>query len=423
MVGTVGPGADRRWSNPTAQAIWCTVSAFGTYACMYGFRKPFTAGVYVDDPFSPGFKASLIGAQVLGYTLSKLIGIRVIAEMPPRRRIATLLGLIAVAQAAWVLFGALPPSFAGVCLFLNGLSLGMVFGLVLGFLEGRRLSEAFITGLCCSFILADGISKSVGLRLLEAGVPERWMPAAAGAVFALPLWGFASMLGRVPPPAESDVTARSERLPMDRKDRWGFLRRHGGVVVPIIAAYTLVTLLRSVRADFSRELWQALGAPGAASVFTRSEAWVTLAMILPLGLIVRLADHRRAFYGGLGISCLGLAVVVASSLAWQWHRIGAFGFMVAIGIGLYLPYIAVHATVFERLIALSRERANLGFLMYLADTAGYVGVCAVMAMKGRSLGTTDILPLFLNGAILAATLGIGCLVTAAWALRRSMGAR
>lgn len=84
MVGTVGPGADRRWSNPTAQAIWCTVSAFGTYACMYGFRKPFTAGVYVDDPFSPGFKASLIGAQVLGYTLSKLIGIRVIAEMPPR---------------------------------------------------------------------------------------------------------------------------------------------------------------------------------------------------------------------------------------------------------------------------------------------------------------------------------------------------
>jgi hypothetical protein len=210
---------------------------------------------------------------------------------------------------------------------------------------------------------------------------------------------------------------------MDRKDRWGFLRRHGGVVVPIIAAYTLVTLLRSVRADFSRELWQALGAPGAASVFTRSEAWVTLAMILPLGLIVRIADHRKAFYGGLGISCLGLAVVIASSLAWQWHRIDAFGFMVAVGIGLYLPYIAVHATVFERLIALSRERANLGFLMYLADTAGYVGVCAVMAMKGRNMGTTDILPLFLNGAILIAILGIGCLVAAAWALRRSMDAR
>ena len=102
-------------------AVWCTVSAFGTYACMYGFRKPFTAGVYVDDPFSPGFKATLVGSQVLGYTVSKLIGIRVIAEMTPQRRIATLLGLIAVAEAAWVLFGGLPPSFAAVCLFLNGL--------------------------------------------------------------------------------------------------------------------------------------------------------------------------------------------------------------------------------------------------------------------------------------------------------------
>jgi len=47
----------------------------------------------------------------------------------------------------------------------------------------------------------------------------------------------------------------------------------------------------------------------------------------------------------------------------------------------------------------------------------------VMAMKGRNMGTTDILPLFLNGAILIAILGIGCLVAAAWALRRSMDAR
>ena len=101
------------------QGFQCSVAAFGTYACMYGFRKPFAAGLYVEDPFSPGMKASLVGAQVLGYTLSKMIGIRVIAEMPAKRRIATLLALVAVAESAWILFGALPPRFGVVCLFLN----------------------------------------------------------------------------------------------------------------------------------------------------------------------------------------------------------------------------------------------------------------------------------------------------------------
>jgi hypothetical protein len=403
----------QRWQkDPITLAVWCTVSAFGTYACMYGFRKPFTAGVYVSDPFGPGFKALLVSAQVLGYTASKAMGIRVIAEMAPRRRIATLFGLIAVAEAAWILLGLLPPSFGPICLFLNGLPLGMVFGLVLGFLEGRRLSEAFITGLCCSFILADGLAKTVGLRLLEAGVPERWMPAAAGAVFALPLWGFASMLGQIPAPTDSDVVARTERQPLNQSERWAFLKRHGIPVLLIITAYTLVTLLRTVRADFSRELWQALGSSGAAMVFTRSEVWVTLAVIIPMGLMARIRDNRRAFYAGLAVSCLGLAMVAIACWVWRQGGVDAFGFMVAMGIGLYLPYIAVHATLFERFIALTRDRANLGFLMYLADTAGYLAVCVVMLIRGRLMTADGVLPLFLDAGLTIAVLGIGALVLA-----------
>lgn len=251
-----------------------------------------------------------------------------------------------------------------------------------GFLKADVFPEAFITGLCCSFILADGLAKTVGLRLLEAGVPERWMPAAAGAVFALPLWGFASMLGQIPAPTDSDVVARTERQPLNQSERWAFLKRHGIPVLLIITAYTLVTLLRTVRADFSRELWQALGSPGAAMVFTRSEVWVTLAVIIPMGLMARIRDNRRAFYAGLAVSCLGLAMVAIACWVWRQGGIDAFGFMVAMGIGLYLPYIAVHATLFERFIALTRDRANLGFLMYLADTAGYLAVCVVMLTRG-----------------------------------------
>lgn len=388
------------------QGFQCAVAAFGTYACMYGFRKPFAAGLYVEDPFSPGMKASLVGAQVLGYTLSKMIGIRVIAEMPAKRRIATLLALVAVAESAWILFGALPPRFGVVCLFLNGLPLGMVFGLVLGFLEGRRLSEVFIAALCCSFILADGLAKSVGLELLQAGTPERWMPAVAGAVFALPLVLFAAMLSRVAPPSDADVTARAARVPLDKSNRFAFLRKHIAIVGLICLAYLLITVLRSIRADFAREIWKALGATGDAAIFTRSESWVAIAVLVPMAFLARIRDNRRAFDSGLTLSCLGLTTVALSCWAWKWGVLSPFPFMVLIGAGLYLPYVAVHATIFERWIALTRDRANLGYLMYLADSAGYLGVCGVMLTRGGAFTEQSVLDLFLDAGLGISIIGI-----------------
>src|SRR5262249_52798713 len=160
-------------------------------------------------------KSVLVVAQVLGYMLAKCIGIRVIAEMPPPRRAVGIVVLVAGAEAALVLFGAAPSPLHVAGLFLNGLALGMVFGLVLGFLEGRRQPEALSAGLCASFILADGVCKSAGAWLLARGVTERWMPATAGLVFVAPLLVFVWMLTRIPPPDHDDRAQRSERLPMD----------------------------------------------------------------------------------------------------------------------------------------------------------------------------------------------------------------
>lgn len=61
--------------------------------------------------------------------------------------------------------------------------------------------------------------------------------------------------------------------------------------------------------------------------------------------------------------------------------------MVLIGLGLYLPYVAVHTTVFERLLALTGDKGNIGFLMYLADSFGYLGYVAVML--GRNVVPTN----------------------------------
>lgn len=203
----------RLMTRPLVLTIWCVIASFGTYACMCGFRKPFTAASFDSASFPDGIKATYVSAQVLGYMLSKFIGIKVISEMEPHRRAVVLLGLISVAELALLLFAVVPPSWGAVFLFLNGLPLGMVFGLVLGFLEGRRLTEAFVAGLCASFILADGVVKSVGAWLLEAGVTDAWMPCIAGLIFLLPLIGFVWMLSRIPQPDAEDITARAPAHP------------------------------------------------------------------------------------------------------------------------------------------------------------------------------------------------------------------
>ncbi|MCC6233389.1 MAG: hypothetical protein IT580_12140 [Verrucomicrobiales bacterium] len=409
---------DSSWlRHPIVLTAWCMVAAFGTYACMYGFRKPFTAAPFATEPFGDGFKTLLVTSQVLGYTVSKFLGIRIIAAMPAARRVVTLLGLIGGAQLALVLFAILPRPLNIACLFLNGLPLGMVFGLVLGFLEGRRMTEAFVAGLCTSFILADGFAKSVGAWLLASGIPERWMPATAGMLFLAPLLAFVFMLQHIPPPTRADISARSERLPMSREDRLRWIRRHGLGLLFIATAYLLLTVIRSLRADFAPEIWAAFGTQGQPGIFTRSELWVAAGVMLANGSLVCVQDNRKAFFLSLAISITGLLLALVAVLLLRRAFISPFGFMVLLGLGLYLPYVAVHTTVFERLIALTRDRGNIGYLMYLADSAGYLGYAAVMLGRDWIRPSGGFLDFFLQATNLGATLAMAAFAAAAWQFR------
>lgn len=374
--------------HPSWLSLWALVAAFGTYFCMYGFRKPFTAATYEEVTlWGFGYKAVLVTAQVLGYTLSKFIGIRIIAEMRPEQRVRTLWLFIGSAQIALLLFALVPAPWNFFCLFFNGLPLGMVFGLVLGWLEGRRVTEVLTAGLCASFILADGVTKSVGAYLLAAGVSPFWMPFAAGLVFALPLLVFVAMLTQIPPPTAADIAHRNERAPMTGAERRALFWKYAPGLTLLIGVYLLLTILRSVRADFAPELWRGLGFAGQPAIFTRSELFVMFGVVMANGLAVLIRNNRRAFFAALGISLLGFALAGIALLGLQNNWLDGFAFMVLIGLGLYLPYVAVHTTVFERLLALTGDKGNIGFLMYLADSFGYLGYVAVML--GRNIVPTD----------------------------------
>jgi hypothetical protein len=206
-------------TSPFVFSVYAIVAAFSTYFCMYAFRKPFAAGTFdgvVELPLvgALSYKTIFIVSQVLGYCTSKFLGIKVISEMSASRRAYAILGVIFVAWSALLAFAVVPAPYNALCLFVNGLPLGMVWGLVFGFLEGRRLSEVLGAGLSASYILASGVVKSIGKYLMEQGVSEYWMPFVVGAIFTVPMAVFVTLLANLPPPSREDERARTKRAPM-----------------------------------------------------------------------------------------------------------------------------------------------------------------------------------------------------------------
>ena len=387
-------------------SAYCIVAAFGTYFCMYAFRKPFTAGTFETVTFAGmAFKPILIAAQVAGYTLSKFLGIKFVSEMPPSRRALGIVVLIGIAELALLLFAITPAPYNFVMLFFNGLPLGMVFGFVLAFLEGRRMTEALAAGLCASFIVASGVVKSVGRYLIEVvGVSEFWMPFVTGLLFVGPLLIFVWMLHHIPAPSGEDVEHRSERVPMNRQQRRDFFNRHAFGLIGLISIYILLTVMRSIRDDFAVEIWRDLGEAQEPSVFARSEMLVMLGVVVVNGAAITIHSNRRAFLSALVLVASGF-VVILSTLYAHWNNwLSSFPFMVLAGLGMYVPYVAFHTTLFERLIAVFRERGNIGYLMYLADATGYLAYVALIICKSLLPQDINFLQLFLTSSLLMAVL-------------------
>src|SRR5882757_2294738 len=166
--------------------IWSMIAAFGTYFCMYAFRKPFNAGVYAG--YSIGildYNAVLIIARVLGYMVSKFIGIKVSSELKPRHRKKLIISLILIAETALLFFGVVPAPYNFIFLFINGLPLGMVWGIIFNYLEGRRFTELLSMGLSTSLIISSGFLKTIYFELhaIFPALSEFWLPAVIGLVF------------------------------------------------------------------------------------------------------------------------------------------------------------------------------------------------------------------------------------------------
>nr|WP_234022626.1 DUF5690 family protein [Sorangium cellulosum] len=386
---------------------FAVVAAFATYFCMYAFRKPLAVGTFkgaIALPLLPplDLKSFFLIAQVIGYCASKFLGIKVVSEMRPERRAFAILACIGVSEAALVLFALAPAPYSAVFLVLNGLPLGMVWGLVFGFLEGRRVSDLLGAGLCASFIVASGFVKTVGKLTLGWGVPEAWMPAATGALFFPPLLLSVWMLAQIPPPSAADEALQTRRAPMDRAARRAFFLANAGGLATLTVGYVVLTAYRDFRDNFAREIWDAVGYADQPSILTTAEIPVAFGALLSVALMMGIRDNRAALLAVHGIMFAGAALAGVSTALYQAGVIGPVGWMISVGLGLYVGYVPYNCVLFDRLIAALGSVATAGFLITAADAFGYLGSVALLLYKSFGQAKLSWLEFFLGFSYAAA---------------------
>jgi len=394
----------REWISTMLAAV----AAFCVYTCMYAFRKPFTVAAFTGYHYlGIDYKIWLIIAQTAGYTLSKFSGIRFIAELKHKGRFFIILKFISISWSALLLFAIVPRPYNIIFLLINGFPLGIIYGLVFSYLEGRRATELLGAVLATSFIFASGFSQSVGkFVLLVWNVSEFWMPYITGLIFFIPLLFFTWLLDKTPEPTSADIKLRTQRLPMNKGQRKTFIYTFLPGLLLLIVTYVMLTILRDYRSNFASEIWGELVPGATASVFTKSEIPASVIVLIMMSMLILVKNNIRALLINHAIIMAGFFCCLGCTVLYMNQIISPFWWMTLTGVGLYMGYVPFNCMLFERLIASFKYVSTAGFIIYVADAFGYLGSDAILIIKNFGHVSLSWSDFFINLVIIISISGM-----------------
>jgi MFS family permease len=400
--------ANSKNRNDKTIAISAAIVSFLTYTMVYGFRKGFTVcsfeGLYYAGI---SYKVWLVISQVLGYASSKFYGIRFIAELKKIGRGKLILLLVGISWAGLLLFALVPAPWNIGFMFINGFPLGIIWGIIFSYVEGRRATDFIGAALSVSFIFSSGFVKTVaGFILQQFGTSEYWLPFITGLVFAVPLLIAVFFLERIPGPSAADISDRSMREPMPAERRKVFVKMFLPGLIASIGIYVFATVFRDIRDNFMADMLKENGYGMQPALFTKTEAPVTLILLLLMGSMILVRNNIRALVYTHYIIVIGFVITGFSSLLFIQGSISAFWWLTLTGLGLYTVYIPFNCIFFERLIATFRFPGNVGFLIYVADSFGYLGSVGVLITKEVLKVKLQWTSFYSNGVIILSVLGI-----------------
>ncbi len=371
------------FSSIKKEAVFAAIVCFVAYTCIFAFRKAFNVASYSGySLWGLDFKIVLVITQVLGYMLSKFYGIKFISELKRHGRGKLIFILVFISWMAWLVFALIPPPYNFWVLVFNGFPLGMLWGVLFSYVEGRRATDFIGASLAVSFIFAGGISKSTALYVMNNwGVSEYWMPFVTGLIFFVPLLLFIYLLEKIPPPGPEDIAHRTERLPMNADDRKKFIGAFLPGVVLLVIIYIFATMLREVRDGFMADMWRESGIPFEANVFAKTETLISLAILALIATMVIIKNNFKAFIISHCIMLLGFVLSGMVTLLFLQGIISMFNWMTLVGLGLYMTYIPYNSLLFDRMLAAFKYAGTVGFIIYVADAFGYLASVSVLLSK------------------------------------------
>ncbi len=388
--------------------LWAGGAALLSYSLVYALRKPFTAASFENaEFFDMDYKVVVTISQILGYVISKFIGIKLISELKPEERFKFILTSVLLAEASLILFGLLSTPFNVAAMFLNGLSLGCMWGVIFSFIEGRRVTDILASLLGVSMVISSGTAKSVGLYVMNhLQVSEFWMPALIGTV-ALPLLlllGWA--LNKLPEPNKEDIAMKSERETLNGKQRWELFKSFMPFLSMLFVANIAIVVLRDIKEDFLVNIIDVTAY--SPWLFAQIDGVVTLIILGIFGLMVLVKDNLKALSVLFGLIITGMIVMAVVSFGQQQFQLSPVVWLFIQSLCLYIAYLTFQTIFFDRFIACFRIRGNVGFFIVTTDFLGYTGTVLVLVLKEFCNPDID-WAVFYNR--LAGYVGIFCCIT------------
>lgn len=367
--------------------VWAGGAALLSYTLVYALRKPFTAVTFDGLEFmGMDYKTSATVIQIAGYLIAKLLGIKLISELERKRRLPFIVGSVVLAEASLLLFAFCPAPYNVLALFLNGLSLGCMWGVIFSFLEGRRVSGILASIMGVSIAFSSGLAKSVALFVMnDLGVDPFLMPAVIGGVALVLLLLLAFALDRLPEPDEDDVRHCTQRVPMDGCRRKEIFLQFAPLLVLLFVGNLFITIIRDIKEDFLVNLvdttrfssWAISGVEGVVTL-------LILGLLLTVSLV---RNHRRVLNTVLLLAIAGLFGLVLVASMYDTLHLSPLNWLFCQSLGLYIAYLSFQTIFFDRFVACYGINGNVGFFIATIDFIGYLGTVGVLVFKELATGS------------------------------------
>lgn len=361
--------------------FWAGGAALLSYSLVYALRKPYTAASFEGwDFWGIDYKVAVTTIQILGYLVAKFFGIKLISELKREKRFRFFVSSAVLAEFALLLFGLLEAPYNALAMFLNGLSLGCMWGIIFSFIEGRKITDMLASLLGVSMVFSSGLAKSFGLYVInDLGIAPFWMPALIGIV-ALPFLIFMGyMLKCLPHPTDEDIQLRNERVVLDHKGRMALFRKYAPILSLLFIGNFLLLVLRDIKEDF---LVNILDMKGQSSwLFAQVDTVVTLIILGIFGLFIFFRSNIKALMCLMMLVVTGCLTMTYVSANYETLNLSPVAWLFVQSLSLYIAYLTFQTIFFDRFIACFKIKGNVGFFIAIIDFIGYVGTVSLLSIK------------------------------------------